>query len=335
MIEITPKRPNQVYLRLVLLLKDLKMPLTNPLFRNNARIRDAAENSPAMRRGERNEEAVRILQNALIAVNAATMRRSIRSDGTLDGDYGGETVAGVARFQAMVGQAEEGRSGDGVAGRLTWAALDERAPHQPVPVSITASPAVTPRAESTETLGPGSVRTPTATALLREYRRFREVNGLPCGQDITNQCAIRMSVALMRCDIGFHFDRTRIRYTHSATNRRCGTGVPHNASASRLIAYLQGFWHFQRYRKTGANAMTAEQIQRAISGRPGIIYFEDCFERADGSAGDHIDFWDGSRVMNDRLNYNGPGEREAGEGPSSARWFRNIPRELLFLAIPE
>ena len=121
------------------------MPLTNPLFRDNGRIRNAAENAPPMRRGERDTEAVRILQNALMAVNAATMRRSIRSDGTLDGDYGGETVAAVARFQAMAGQAEDGGSGDGIAGRMTWLALDERAPHEPVPVSVTPTPVVTPQ----------------------------------------------------------------------------------------------------------------------------------------------------------------------------------------------
>jgi|GEM_PF-3262958 len=312
------------------------MPLTNPLFRNNARIRDAAENAPAMRRGERDHEAVRILQNALIGVGAATMRRSIRPDGTLDGDYGGETVAAVARFQATVGLADEGRNGDGVAGRLTWKALDEKAPSQPAPVSITTTPVVTPRAETEQTLGPNTIRLPTATVLLREYRRFRDVQGMPCGQEtITNQCAIRMSVALMRADIGFHFDRSKIKYTHSSTNRRCGTGVAHNASASRLIGYLRGIWTFQRYSKAGPGSMTAEQIQNALSGRPGIIYFEDCFERKDGTSGDHIDFWDGSRVMNDRLNYNGPGEREAGEGPNSRRWFRNIRRNLWFLAIPE
>ncbi len=311
------------------------MPLSNPLFRNNPRIRNAAENAPPMRRGERDHEAVRILQNALISVGASTMRRSIRSDGTLDGDYGSETVAGVARFQAMVGQAEEGRTGDGIAGRLTWKALDERASREPTPVSITPAPVVTPRAETEQTLGPGSVRLPTASVLLREYRRFRDVQGLPCGQGITNQCAVRMSVALMRADIGFYFDRTRIRYTHSASNRRCGTGVAHNTSASRLIEYLRGIWTFQRYSKHGSGAMTAEQIERTLSGRPGIIYFEDCFQRSNGTAGDHIDFWDGSRVMNDRLNYNGPGEREAGEGPSSSRWFRNIRRNLWFLAIPQ
>ena len=88
---------------------------------------------------------------------------------------------------------------------------------------------------------------------------------------------------------------------------------------------------------TGRKGVTPElaaQIEQAITGRPGIIYFEDYFQRTDGSAGDHIDFWDGSRVMNDRLDYNGPGEREPGEGPSSSRWFRNIRRELLFLQIP-
>jgi peptidoglycan hydrolase-like protein with peptidoglycan-binding domain len=311
------------------------MPLTNPLFLGNARIRNAAENSPPMRRGERDGEAVRILQNALIGVGAATMRRSIRSDGILDGDYGGETVAGVGRFQAMTGQADEGRNGDGIAGRLTWQALDERAPKEPVSVSVTPTPVVTPRAETAETLGPGAIQLPSASVLLREYRRFREVQGLPCGQDVTNQCAVRMSVALMRADIGFYFDRTRIRYTHSASNRRCGTGAAHNASASRLIGYLRGVWTFQRYSKRGSGGLSADQIERTLSGRAGIIYFEDCFRRTDGTAGDHIDFWDGSRVMNDRLNYNGPGERDAGDGPSSSRWFRNIPRELWFLAVPQ
>ncbi|POF29586.1 T6SS effector amidase Tae4 family protein [Roseibium marinum] len=312
------------------------MPLSNPQFRDNARIRNAAENAPPLRRGDPDQEAVRILQNALISVGSASMRRSIRPDGTLDGDYGGETVAAVARFQAIAGLAEEGRTGDGVAGRLTWKVLDERAPRAPVPVSITPAPSITPRAETERTLGPGAVRLPTAATLLREYQTFRDVQGMPCGQEsVTNQCAVRMSVALMRADIGFHFDRSRIRHTHSATNRRCGTDVAHNASASRLIDYLRGIWTFQRFSKAGSDSMTAEQIERTLSGPPGIIYFEDCFRRSDGTSGDHIDFWDGSRVMNDRLNYNGPGEREAGEGPSSRRWFRNIRRNLWFLAIPQ
>jgi len=143
-----------------------------------------------------------------------------------------------------------------------------------------------------------------------------------------------MSVALLRCDIGLHFDKKKIKYMHSASNKGCGTGVAHNASASRLIKYLREIWTFQRYSKTGAGALTAEQIQRTLTYKSGIIYFEDCFKRKDGSAGDHIDFWDGTHVMNDLLDYNGPGEREPGDGVSSARWFKNIPKKLYFLTIP-
>jgi hypothetical protein len=174
-----------------------------------------------------------------------------------------------------------------------------------------------------------------ASDLHREYGRFRDVGGKPCGQQsISNQCAIRMSVALMRCDIGFFFDRSVIEYTHSATSSRCGTGVEHNASASRLFNYLKTLWTFHKYSKVGSERMSADQILTAVTSKPGIIYFEDCFTRgnSDRKVGDHIDFWDGQYVMNDRLNYNGPGEQELGDVRRS-RWFRNSQRHVWFLPI--
>ena len=309
--------------------------LTNPLFAGNARLVRAAENAPAMRRGESDREAVRILQNALVGVEAATMRRSIRPDGTLDGDFGSETVQGVKRFQEQHGLVGRSGRGDGIVGRLTLHELDTHAPHTPVPVTVTNGPAPTPRAETSGTLATtSSVRLPTAADMQREYRRFREVRGRPCGRnDIRNQCAIRMSVALMRCDIGFFFDTSHIRWTHSATNRHCGTGIAHNASASRLFPYLRRFWTFQHFVKRGANARTARQIRDAVSGRPGIMYFENCFQGGPNVGGDHIDYWDGSLVMNDLLNYNGPGEREPGDGVTSARFFRNSRRNIWFLPL--
>ena len=159
----------------------------------------------------------------------------------------------------MQGQADDGR-GDGIAGRLTWQALDREAPHQPVPVSITPAPVVTPPGRKRTDAGARFAENCRAAAvLLREYRRFREVNGLPCGQGITNQCAIRMSVALMRSDIGFHFDRTRIRYTHTASNRRCGTGVAHNASASRLIGIPS--------RNYGTSSVIPKPVHERVDGR--------------------------------------------------------------------
>ena len=313
--------------------------LTNPLFANHPRFVRAAENAPPMRRGEPDSAAVRILQNALIGVGVATMRRSIRPDGTLDGDYGTETVQAVRRFQRKVGLVDNTGQGDGVVGRETLRALDAEAPHRLVPVTVTPPAAAptgagtpTPRAETPQTTVTTAIRLPTPATMLREYQRFRDVRGLPCGQDIRNQCAIRMSVALMRADVGFFFDRTQIRFTHSATNSRCGTGVEHNASASRLFNYLRDIWRFQHYDKGGPHGMSAERIEAAVSGRCGIIYFENCFRGGPGVGGDHIDYWDGAMTMNDRMNYNGPGEREPGD-VSTARWFRNTERNVYFLAL--
>ncbi len=314
------------------------MRLTNPLFAGNTRLENASENAPPMRRGEPDQEAVRLIQRALIANGAATMRRSIRADGSLDGDYGGETFRGVQRFQEMNGMTSGGRSGDGVVGRLTMRKLDEVTPNVPASTNLTpAAPQPTPPAETPSTTGPartatGAPQIPSADALLREYRRFRDVRGKPCQRDITNQCAIRMSVALMRCDIGFHFEGD-IEYTHRGGGS-CGVEVPHNAGAQRLFDHLKTFWTFTRYRK-GRNGMTADEIHNAVRGRPGIIFFKDCFTRSGSTrkVGDHIDYWDGSHTMNDLLNYNGPGERAADAGVNWGRWFTMSERDVYFLPV--
>lgn len=309
------------------------MTLTNPLFAGNARLNAAANNAPAMRRGESDETAVRLIQNALIGCGAATMRQSIRPDGTLDGDYGGETVRGVQRFQSMHGLVGEGRTGDGVVGRDTMQKLDEVAPRQPAQTNLTPGPTVTPPAETPTTArATGTVSLPTSAQMLEQYRRFRDVRGKPCQRDITNQCAIRMSVALMRCDIGFHFEG-RIEYTHRGGGS-CGVETPHNAGAQRLFDHMRTFWSFTDYRK-GRNGLTADEIHQRVSGRPGIVFFKDCFTRAGSTkkVGDHIDYWDGSHTMNDLLNYNGPGERAADAGVDWGRWFEMSARDVYFLPL--
>ena len=88
------------------------MALTNPILASNIRLQNAAQNAPPMRRGEQDHTAVAILQNALLAVKAGTFRRSLLADGSLDGDYGNETVAAVARFQEKSGLVVGGRHGD-------------------------------------------------------------------------------------------------------------------------------------------------------------------------------------------------------------------------------
>lgn len=302
------------------------MALTKPYFTSNSRLVNASNNAPALRRGESDSSAVRILQHALFSVQASTFRRSLRRDGTLDGDYGSETVNAVSSFQERFGLAERG-CGDGIAGRLTIHELDSRAPDKLASLSITAAPLITPVAESPETLRPSlsaTPRLPSAYSLAIEYEKFKAVRGKPCAQGITHQCAIRMSVALKRCDIGFYFDDS-IEYTHSATNPRCGVGIAHNASASRLFAYLNRLWSFQRYERN--QTTSANSILTAINGRPGIIFFKECSDR-----GDHIDFWNGRVVMNDLFNYNAGSERDPENGRTSVRWFRNSS-EIWYLPI--
>jgi hypothetical protein len=253
------------------------MRLNHPLFAGIARLECAADNAPPLRRGEPDGDAVRRIQQALIACDAATMRRSIRADGTLDGDFGSETFRGVQRFQEMHGLVGTGCRGDGIVGRNTMRTLDEATPDEPVVTNLTPGrdrptpPAETPSTTHTT----GRVSLPSPAAILREYRRFRGVHGRPCQRPITNQCALRMSVALMRLDIGFHFEGS-IEYTHRGGGS-CGVEVPHNAGAQRLFDHMQTFWNFTRYRK-GRNGMTANEIYRAVSGRSGVIFFN--LERA-------------------------------------------------------
>ena len=313
------------------------MRLTHPLFRDNIRIRNAAQNAPAMRRGERDREAVRILQNAMIAMEASPMKRSTLSDGTLDGDYGGETVAAVARFQAMYGMIVPGtRSGDGVAGQATWRKLNEVVPLIPVKTSITRTPVVTPRAETEKSVGNNSVKLPKGSDLLKQYESFVSLKGKPCRQNIEHQCAVRMSVALMRSDIGLTLPPSKIDHMHSGKHPRCKLDVPHQARSKRLFDYLKTVWAFQRFKRTGRGSMTGKQIEDAVRGKHGIVFFTKCFnkeKKVKNVGGDHIDYWDGSCVMNDRFDYNAGDEGKPDLNAKSSRWFRNA-EDVYFLQIP-
>lgn len=227
--------------------------------------------------------------------------------------------------------------------------MDQGQSSIPGPLGIDSGPA--PQRPSPATVKPvrlvtlRTVLSPKASDMLREYRKLRVVKGKPCGQKITNQCAIRMSVALMSCDIGFHFDKSKIKHMHSGNHPACGHffrhakalrghPVPHNSGAERLFDYLNTIWSFQKFSKTGSGAKTPEQIRDAIADKPGIVFFKDCFIRkADRTKGDHIDFWDGSHVMNDLLSYNEPEERDPSDTRSSFRWFRNSEKEIWFYPI--
>src|SRR5579863_7357959 len=97
------------------------MALKSPRFSSNERLRRAAENKPALNRGE-TSEAVRILQQALIDLGFA-LPISTRKFGSPDGVFGNETVAKVREFQTKFRLTP-----DGSVGMKTMAKLDELLP---------------------------------------------------------------------------------------------------------------------------------------------------------------------------------------------------------------
>ena len=93
------------------------MTLTSPRFAGNARLEQAAQNSPAMRWRE-SGEAVRIIQQAFIDLGFP-MPISTKRIGSPDGIFGAETYNTTKAFQTKFGLPV-----DGVVGRQTMAKLD-------------------------------------------------------------------------------------------------------------------------------------------------------------------------------------------------------------------
>lgn len=310
------------------------MALTNQQFVASQRLQNAAENAPAMYRGDNDTEAVRLIQQALIGVGASSMRRSINADGTLDGDYGSETFDAVVRFQENNGLMNRRGKGDGIIGRNTMAKLDQMAPWPVRAITVGGTGSTTPRAETPNTVNTnnGTVSPPSGDALRAEYNRFVASNGKPCNPTwttINNQCAIRMSTALGRCVDGFRLDSPNL-IVHSGA--KCGMDTPHDASSSRLIVHLKNLWTFQHFRKS--SSQTADDIHALVRGRKGILYWENCFSSSDPSVGgDHIDYWDGSMMMNDRLGFNARNEAKPEGFEGANRFFHSMERQCWFLAL--
>lgn len=104
-------------------------PLTSPRFAGNARLRLAANNSPPMRKWDRDREAVKIIQQALrdLPGGRYPQRESFRkgADGVFrpDGIYGDHTVITVRQFQIDQLFALEDRTG--FVGHKTLCKLDD------------------------------------------------------------------------------------------------------------------------------------------------------------------------------------------------------------------
>ncbi len=118
----------------------------------------------------------------------------------------------------------------------------------------------------------------------------------PCPQrGITNQCAVRMSVALVRCGLSLDTftPRERVHRGH------CGLQVHHVLGAQELERYLRRIMGTPvEYLNLTRDRRVGQRIYESILGRKGIIYFNDMFTRPDGTGGDHIDLFNGRLCYN-------------------------------------
>jgi hypothetical protein len=157
-----------------------------------------------------------------------------------------------------------------------------------------------------------STAKPSAAALYGAYLQYFSDRS-PCGDDrINNQCAVRLSVALVRCgftirDQDFE-DPRRIHRARSV----CGIPEDHVCGAHELEQALVRLWGDGEYYPRRAGATMAAYMMR---GRWGIVYFNNCFTRRGSTRarGDHIDLWNGANYMNQLYGIGAGGDASAAD----------------------
>jgi sugar phosphate isomerase/epimerase len=158
------------------------------------------------------------------------------------------------------------------------------------------------------------------------WRAFNSQPGKPCSNPtFTNQCAIRVSQALMDCGIDLSgFRGTRCWNDDGNYNRR------HIIRAEEFAKSLKG------NPLVGMAPMeTAEpgKFQSQLDGKTGIIFFKDYWQRQNETpanrSGDHIDLWN----MNKTTGYWWSWSRDFAEWMTSSVSDRNNSREIWFWRI--
>jgi hypothetical protein len=151
-----------------------------------------------------------------------------------------------------------------------------------------------------------SVTHPSFALMTAAYTDYIIDSG-PCKAGIRNQCAVRMSVALVRC--GFSLDAFQPRRRVHRGRRACRLAPHHVLGAHELARYLEDIWGAAE-RFTGAAAAGAKD---RLLGRTGVIYFNNCFRRSAGGpqTGDHIDLWTGRQYYNQIIHVGAGGDAGA------------------------
>ncbi len=164
---------------------------------------------------------------------------------------------------------------------------------------------------------------PAYSLLQLAYFDYR-ADPAPCKAGVTNQCAVRMSIALCRC--GFGMDAFSPQARVHRGRRACGPTMPHVLGAGELASYLRSLWGAP----TLYRGATLADARAGVLGRKGVIYFNNCFSREDDGprVGDHIDLWTGDRYYNDVIHVPAGGDAAAGTslfGRADAVWFFDLP----------
>ncbi|HVE57504.1 MAG TPA: T6SS effector amidase Tae4 family protein [Pyrinomonadaceae bacterium] len=139
------------------------------------------------------------------------------------------------------------------------------------------------------------------------YETYR-TDTQPCKNPaIDNQCAVRLSLALVRNGFDFENFPDQRRIHQGRTGCRLGD-ESHVVGANELHRYLGTVWD-AGLRGSGSD------IRAQIASTPGIVYFDSCFHRhtdAEGrNTGNHIDLWNGAQYYNQILDIGAGGTARA------------------------
>jgi hypothetical protein len=155
-----------------------------------------------------------------------------------------------------------------------------------------------------------SAPVPTASQIADYYQRYFKNRGAtkPCHDPAAeNQCAVRLSCALEGSSSGFLAEFTQQNRIHTGRST-CSDLPPHVLGANELGQYLLlkcGIHYSKSARWSGPMS------RKFLAGRPGIVWFEQCYQTKSGAWSDHIDFWTGWHYMNEHFSIGAGGNSGA------------------------
>lgn len=168
------------------------------------------------------------------------------------------------------------------------------------------------------------VSRPQYALLRRGYEAYR-ANSRPCQRGATNQCAVRMSIALGRAGIGLETFTPRER-VHSGSGSCQTDGMSHVLGALELANFLSRALGTPTKVNPARRGGGCGNAFGQISGRTGIVYFNNCFTREGSSVrtGDHIDLFNGTQYYNQIIHPQAGGDETTGGslfGRADQVWF--------------